>query len=165
MTPAELKNFVVLWVETSLPGTLIIPRNSNGVRPTPPFLDYIVTTKTQIGQVQKSGASITGDEVNKQQKTAVVQIRGYGEETEDLLNTLQMKMSLESTLSLFDQYCVGQRGVTLGVTDITTLLDETQESRFLFESIFGYAEEITENVSYIGTIENIVDQSTINPPM
>lgn len=164
MTPSEFRQFIVSWVSLALPGTLIIRRNENGTRPPLPYLDYIVGTKTQVGQAQRQGTDINGDTNVKVHKDVVISIRGYGDAAEDLLDTLSNSLELDSVRSLFQLNCVANRGEALPVTQIPRLLDETIERRFLYEPIFGYAQEVTENVSYIETVDPILENSTINPP-
>ncbi len=157
----EFNIFIVDWFKSIHPTVTIIKRNPNARRPKLPYFDYKVTTRSNKGQPDRGYVADDGISGVRIHKDVSISIRGYGYGAEDMLNTLENSLALNSTLELFSINKVGIKSPNMSVTDISVLYEQEWEEQFLFEPVFSYAEEILEDVGFIDTVE--IDK-TINMP-
>lgn len=161
MTNSEFRIFIKDWITLVDPNIRLIRRDESGNKPRLPYVDYVVGTRTQMGGANRGAVDNTGESKVTIHKDAIVSLRGHGDASEDILSQIERSLNLNKVLEHFSTNCVGIRGVQLSTTEIPTLLEQTFERQYLYEPVFGYAEEETENV---GVIETVEIDPTLNLP-
>jgi len=152
MTYSELEIYLynLISANTSL---LVIFSDENGVRPNVNYITLKITSFNKIGQKDYSiPDEITGIRESFIHEDFVMSLISYGKGTQDNLQNLKITFEKESIQETMRENNVIVRDTSL-ITDISTVIDEIIEKRFLFEITMGFAYNFTENVGIIETIE------------
>lgn len=172
MTLTSLKEAIWGWVdyvinpivevevgEPQPAGIPIIWGWGKGPRPKEKYLSLNITSHPQLGEVYKSNVVITevdGEDIGTQtlifQREAFVSIQGYGAAAGELLEALRISPDL---LAVADKLytlniCVRRMNE---VKDISEVLDEQNEQRWLLEVVIGYAQTATDQPGWMEDIE------------
>lgn len=147
MLYSELKEIIYNWVSdnTSL---IIIRENENAPRPDENYISLKISPFLKIGQSNYLSPDDNGDRVIKYDEDFTVSIKSYGAGTEDNLQALKDSLQKETVYQKLYNDNIAVRNEN-EITDITVLIDQTREERFLYEVFMGMAHDIAENVGVI----------------
>jgi len=138
-----------------------------GVRPKSQYISLNIISNPQKGQVYKSNVVVTkvdnvesGIQKFLYENECTVSIQGYGDMMADMLDLLRISS---------DFLVVSEKIQTLGlslrkagdVTNISEVLDEQNEQRFLLEVVFGYASTAEDKPGWMTAIDY---KGEYNPP-
>lgn len=124
----------------------VINAGAPGPRPEKPYLTVRLTSPggggapaERLDSVDDDGAPMV---VMRERREASVSIQGYGTDSGDWLDALQL--GLDSPDSLAAQEALGvSAAVQTPVSDLSTLLDTAEETRFSLELVLRYRLEST----------------------
>lgn len=151
------------WAIANLPsGMPVIWLYPNSPRPTIDYVSLYITTVTQVGwdwtqaPTDDNGISnMVGD------REFVIQAQAYGGDPVTILNNLRTSLQKQTVLD-----SLRQNGIVFfnwnPINDITELVDSRYEQRASMEINFRIADQYTDNLGVIDTVEiaeNILDPS------
>lgn len=150
MTYSQLETELYNWasINTTVP---VIFADENGTRPDGNYITLKVMTFSKIGQKDELPADNNGDRSVKYDEDFTLNIEGYGRGVQDNIQELKDSLQRESGLQALYQVGIAVRADS-DITDVSALLDETIEKRYLYEIMMGFSRKIQENV---GVIENV----------
>lgn len=151
MLYSELRQKIYNWVFNNI--TLpVIWEDQNAPRPDQAYIGIKINVYTKMNQANALYPNNTGDRIIKYDEDFTVSIKSYGDGTDD--NLQQLKDSLQK--EVVKQQLIAD-GIAVRfdneITDITTLIDQTREVRFIYEVFMGMAHDFTENVGVIEDFE------------
>jgi hypothetical protein len=151
MLYSELREIIFNWVadNTSL---IIIWENENAPRPDANYISLKITPFVKIGQSNYLSPDNNGDRIIKYDEDFTVGIKSYGPGTDDNLQVLKDSLQKETVFQNLYNDNIAVRNEN-EIADITVLIDETREERFLYEVFMGMAHDIIENVGVIEDFE------------
>lgn len=151
MTYSQLETELYNWASNNT-SVLVIWADENGARPDENYITLKVMTFSKIGQKDELPTDNSGDRKVKYDEDFTVNIEGYGIGVQDNIQELKDSLQLESVLQSLVQAGIAVRADS-DITDISVLLDETIEKRYLYEIMMGFSHEIQENVGVIESVE------------
>ena len=134
---------------TSVP---VIFADENGTRPNENYLSLKVMNYLKIGQKDELKIDNNGNRSVKYDEDVTVNIEGYGIGVQDNIQELKDSLQLDSVIQSLVSVGIAVRADS-DITDISTLLDETIEKRYLYEIMMGFSRKLQENVGVIETVE------------
>jgi len=152
MTYSELEAYLYTLISgnTSLS---VIFSDENGVRPDGNYLTLKITSFNKVGQKDYTIPNeITGIRESFIHEDFVISLISYGRGTQDNLQNLKITFEKESIQESMRGNNIVIRDSSL-ITDISTVIDEVIEKRFLFEVTMGFGYSFNEMVGIIETIE------------
>lgn len=151
MLYSELREIIYNWIydNTSL---IAIWDNENAPRPNIPYISLRILSISKIGQSYYDSPDHNGDRIIKYDEDFTLSIRSYGQGTDDNLQLLKDSLQKESVIQYLQRNGLSIRNEN-NITDISILIDETREERFLYEVFFGIAHCIEENIGVIEDFE------------
>ncbi len=153
MTYTEVENGIYDWA-SSIIAVSVIFADDNGPRPSLPYITINVTTTVKVGQANKEfPIPDTGIQKIRYNEDVSLSLNGYGVGANDQLQLLKDSLQKESVRDTLRVDGLVIRDDSTGITDISTLIDETIEKRWLFEIFMGFGQEITEDTSYIEDVD------------
>lgn len=150
---AKLRNYVVLAFNNHL--IRIYISNQDAPRAQKPFVTINIRNISQVDRENNLSVNDAGIQQVSLQKKCIVTFQAYTDETHDslnLLNFLQNSFYTQKPIDVFKEDIAYLRTI-LGVTDISTKVNNVIESRAILEVEFGLSQTISSDV---GLIENIV---------
>ena len=164
MKAAPLRKAIVDWAKAAYPGIRIIRSSGNGIRPVLPYIQYKILSGGIRGREEKSYSDAQGVSNIFTSKSATISLQGFGDDAEEILETLQDSLLLETTRAYFAALNLGIWDFNGGISEIPQLVSNVIERRWLFEFVIGHTDTITENTGYIETVNDIFADSEINQP-
>lgn len=150
MLYSELETELYNWASNNT-SVLVIFADGNGTRPDENYISLKIMTISKIGQKDELSTDINGDRKIKYDEDFTLNIEGYGIGVNDNIQELKDSLQKETVIQALVQAGIAVRNDS-DITDISELLDETIEKRYLYEVMMGFSHEIDENV---GVIENV----------
>ncbi len=153
MTITDFREFLKSWANLAIPNVPFIRRNADGTRPPLPYIDFKVSTRRKYGTSERSNPDDEGYITIKIQQDMVISIEGHGDDSEEILEELQLSLETEKIQQFFFVNCVAIRDVNSDIKEIGVLYGVKRERLYLYEPIFGIAMQKREKVGLIETIE------------
>jgi hypothetical protein len=152
---SELREKIYNWVSSNTT-LLVIWEEQNAPRPDEAYIGIKINIFSKVGQANALAPDGAGDRIVKYDEDFTLSIKSYGEGTDDDLQ--QLKDSLQKD-SVQQQLIVDGIAVRFDneVRDISTLIDQTRETRFIYEVFMSFAHDFTENVGLIEDFEYTYD--------
>lgn len=153
MTEQELKFAIYEWLSSEL-GITVIYADQNAPRPDKPYATIRIISENKLGG-NDEGATVDDDGIQSfcGQREAAVSLNIYGEDAFDSMKLALNSLSKPSILEDFfynDDIAILNKGDILNLTDV---LETEFEERAQMDLLVGYAEEYTDDVGYIETVE------------
>jgi len=161
MTYSELETYLYTLISgnTSL---LVIFSDENGVRPDVNYITLKITSYNKKGQKDYTiPDEITGIREVAIHEDFIISLISYGKGTQDNLQLLKIAFEKESIMESMRTNKIVIREDS-DIKDISIVIDEVIEKRFLYEITMGFAHSFTEEV---GIIETLNYTPTYNPPI
>ena len=144
------------YLETLL-GVPVIFLDGNGPRPTLPYVTLKLISEVRIGEAHYPKANDSGEQLITYPIDSSFSIQSYGDE-----NTLLQTIS-DSWMKQIGYEWLQLNGYALRsdntINDITTLIDNTYETRYNLDIVIGSCKSILDEPNYV---ENFSGTGTIN---
>lgn len=175
MNREALEDKIREWADFVINGSVLIDENKTpiiwgwgkGPRPKKQYISMSIISNPQKGQVYKSNVEISiveGSEKGIQtlifEYECTVSIQGYGDLMADKLDVLRISPEFIKVSEKLDSLDIVIRK-TGDVTDISEVIDEQNEKRFLLEVVVGYAATAEDEP---GWMTNVNYSGNYNPP-
>ncbi len=152
MTEAQAKDKFWQWIDSVTTLTVIF-KNQNGVRPALPYITLLNTETRTLGQREITGTDASGNTTYQQRKELMMEIEGYGEETQAELQNIFNKMLTDEAIGSLSNLDLVTR-VEEDVRDISFAIDlQTIENRCIGMISVGFKDTFIVDTSYIGNVE------------
>lgn len=150
MLYTELEDIIYSWISENIELD-IIWKNQNGMRPNPPYITLNILSYTKLGEKNTLSVDDDGNREVKYDEDISLEIESFGMDSQNELQKIKDSIQNESILSsLADQGIVIRND--FAIKDVSSLLDETIEKRYIYELTLGFVHSIIENVGIIETI-------------
>lgn len=159
MKYSELNTAVYNWVDNNT-DLLTIFADQKAPRPDSKYITIKIFAINMIGHRQFSDPNDNGEWTINYNEDFSVSIQSYGEGTQDDLQLLKDSLQLQSNIDDFESIGIAVRNES-DITDISTLIDNTIEKRFLFEVRMGFTRTLEE---FVGVIEDVDITPAYNQP-
>jgi len=152
MLYSQIESTVYTWASTnsSIP---VIFANENGVRPDNKYITLNIISYTPIGQPYSHMTDINGDRYIDQNEDFTVELNAFYPGSNDDLQVLKNSLKKDVVIQSINDSGLVIRDENGTVMDISTLVDDTIEKRYLYEFRMSHTETIFENVSFIETVD------------
>lgn len=163
-TPAQLRSDIWNLVDSavSIASNRIIHADPNNPRPNLPYITIRISSAVIVGQpFTPIKADGTGVGKIKYDEDFTVALNSFGRNSDTYLQEIKHYLNTSAGRDKLTSLCLSIRNENGPITDISLLIDETIEKRYLYEIFLGYAQTYDDDVGFIEDVE-ITD--TINQP-
>lgn len=153
MTFSQLEAAIYQWASVNSPIPVIFA-DENGVRPDTKYITIKIITSTPVGHPHLGDVDNNGDRDVLQNENFVLELNSFYKGSNDDLQILKDSLKKDAVMQSLADNEIVIRDENGSITDISTLLDDTTiEKRYLYEIRFSFCQTVSENVSYIGTVD------------
>ncbi len=150
----DVKQTLYNWVITQVPlGMPVIFYMPNSPRPEVPYISLYLNSITQVNRDYAATNSDSFGVVNmKGDRQFTVQVQGYGNDPLTVLENIRTSLQKQSVLDILRSGGIVYYS-SLGINDITALIDSQFEQRAQLDLSMGIAQIYTDDPGYFDTIE------------
>ena len=158
MDEATLKSAIYEWIVGEVGGApfdaAVIFSDQATPRPTRPYVTIRLNPQVTEGMFDEDlGVDNDGIATIRGYRTVTVALQSFGPRARDIMNVLQGSLSKESVRSTFFNGNDLSLINTGEILNLTNLLDTEFEERAAMDLMVGFAQEITDDVGRIETVE------------
>jgi len=152
MTYSEVETAVYNWVSANTTLTVIFA-DENGPKPDSNYISLKINSYTMQGQRDYTAPDgITGIRTVRIDEDFVLSITSFGIGSQNELQKLKLSLQKESVIVSLATAGLAVRGEET-INDISTLIDDVIEKRYIYEVTMGFAHSFTETSGVIETFE------------
>jgi len=153
MTFSQLEAALYQWASTNS-AIQVIFADENGIRPIDKYITIKIIISTPIGHPHIGNTDDNGDREILQNENFTVELNSYYRGSNDDLQVLKDSLKKDAVMQSLADDGIVIRDENGSITDLSVLLDDiTIEKRYLYEIRFSFCKTVSENVSYIGTVD------------